>query len=660
MENAGENASQIARMRELAVTLGEASKAYHNDSREIMSDLEYDKLYDELAALEKATGTVLAGSPTMKVGYEVVSKLAKVTHDTPILSLDKTKDAEVLKAFLGDRAGYLSWKMDGLTIVLKYSGGELKQAVSRGNGTAGEDVTHNAKVFKNVPLKIPYTGDLSLRGEAVIDYKSFEKINEFLPEDKKYKNPRNLTSGTVRQLKSEEARSRNVSFFAFCLMAANGVDFSDSKSSQLDWLSKLGFDAVYRETVTQDTILGSIEAFKAKIPTNPFGSDGLVLTFDSLSYSASLGATSKFPKDSLAFKWKDEVAETKLIQVEWSTSRTGLINPVAVFEPVEIEGTTVNKASVHNVSVLESLALGAGDIVQVYKANMIIPQIAKNLTESGTVEIPSKCPACGGDTEVFTSKEGKFLRCVNPECGAKVIMKLVHYASKSAMNIDGLSEQTIEKFVERGFLSEYPDFYALSAHADEISSMEGLGEKSCAKILKSIESSKKCRLPNFIFSLGITQVGLSNAKLLCGYYDNDIEKIIAAKPQELAEIEGFGEVLANSLASYFSDEMNVSNVRKVLPELDIEKVERSSDGPLKGQKIAITGDLSLFANRQALVERIEALGGSQVSSISSKTSFLVNNDSQSPSSKNKKARQLSIPILTEQELVERHPELLQP
>ncbi|MDR1540256.1 MAG: NAD-dependent DNA ligase LigA [Clostridiales bacterium] len=645
-------------MKQLSQLLSRASKAYHNENREIMTDLEYDSLYDELASLESQTGIILAGSPTQSVGYEVLGSLEKVRHDSPMLSLDKTKSTEKLQAFLGSQTGLLSWKLDGLTIVLRYSGGKLIQAVTRGNGEIGEDVTHNAKVFKNIPLGIRYAGELVARGEAVIDYASFNQINETLPPDEKYKNPRNLCSGAVRQLNSETAASRSVSFFVFTLVKADGEDFGDSKSKQLEWLSEEGFEVVPSKIATQESVESDVSAFASKIADNPYASDGLVLTYDSLRYSASLGATSKFPKDSIAFKWADEMSETKLIDIEWSTSRTGLINPVAVFEPVEIEGSTVNKASVHNVSVLQSLALGIGDVIKVYKANMIIPQIAENLTRSGPEAIPETCPVCGAQAEIIGLKEGKALFCTNPGCKAQLVRGLSHFASRDAMNIDGLSQQTLEKFVQKGFIQDFADLYEISRYEQEIVAVDGFGQKSYNNLIDSLEKSKTVNLANFIYALGINQVGLSNAKLLCGYYDNDVEKIIQANPDELSEIEGFGEVISKSVSSYFSDEGNIQRIRRLLPQLNlIQQAKADADQTLAGLSFAITGELQAFPSRKKLQDAIESLGGKTASSVTGKTSFLVNNDSMSESAKNKKAKQFKIPILTEQELISRFPEI---
>lgn len=644
----------MERMRELIVLLSEASKAYYQEDRQIITDFEYDKLYDELIKLEKETGIVLTNSPTQKVGYTVLSNLTKIQHDSKILSLDKTKEPQKLKEWLEDKTGILSWKLDGLTIVLKYNHGNLVQAITRGNGEVGEDITHNARVFQNIPLKISFEKELILRGEGIILYSEFKKINEQLEEGEFYKNPRNLCSGTVRQLNSEITAKRNVLFYAFTLVTAEGKEFDDLKSNQLNWLKELGFDVVEYVLVNQDTVMEQVAKFQEKIPFNDFASDGLVLTYDSISYSQSLGVTSKFPKDSIAFKWADETAETTLLEIEWNTSRTGLMNPIAIFEPVELEGTTVNRASVHNVSILEDLKLGIGDKIEVYKANMIIPQIAENLTRTGNIEIPNHCFVCGGETEIRMLKEGKALYCTNPNCKAQQIMSLKHFVSRNAMNIEGLSEETLKKLVEKGFIQYYIDIFDLKKYAEEIKTMEGFGEKSYQNLENSIEKAKLVSLPNLIYALGINHVGLSNAKLLCKYFKYDIEKIITAPEEDLIDIDGFGEVIAHSVYQYFHDEKDLELFKKMLTIVTIEapKEEDLESLPLEKIQFVITGNLELFENRKQLQEKIEALGGKVTTSVTKKTNYLINNDTLSKSSKNKKAQELNIPILTEKQLID--------
>ncbi|MDR2903719.1 MAG: NAD-dependent DNA ligase LigA [Clostridiales bacterium] len=646
----------LLRIKELTVLLNEAAKAYYQEDREIMPNLTYDALYDELCALEEKTGVRLANSPTASVGFEVLGELVKVPHEYPMLSLDKTKETAKLVSFLLEGEGLLSWKLDGLTIVLTYENGALRQAVTRGNGRIGEDITHNAKRFKNIPVKISFTGKLVLRGEAVISYSDFDQINADIPAEEKYKNPRNLTSGTVRQLNSEIAAKRNVTFFAFSLVHAAGQDFDDLKSGELTFLKSLGFDVVDNVTVTSETVEDAVKAFSEKIGGNDFASDGLVLTYNSISFSKSLGTTSKFPKDAIAFKWADEAAETTLVAIEWQTSRTGLMNPVAVFEPVALEGTTVSRASVHNVSVLESLALGLGDRISVYKANMIIPQIAENFTRSGTAEIPAQCPVCGAETEVAGENEAKALYCTNPNCKAQTVRSLTHFASRDAMNIDGFSIQTIEKFVASGFLSDYTDIYALSQFSEEIRHMEGFGERSYQKMTAAIEKSKTADLFAFIYALGIHQVGLSGAKQLCAHFENDIQKIKSAEIDDLVAIEGFGQVTAEVIYKYFHNEENLRLLDKVLPLLRIKAPDPAAAAEaqtLKGMTFVVTGDVNLFKNRKELTEKIESLGGKATSSVTGKTSYLINNDVHSPSSKNKKAAELGVPVIDEAAFVNR-------
>ena len=643
-------------MKDLVEKLNEAAKAYYQEDRELMSNQEYDALYDELVALEEKTGTILANSPTQKVGYTVLSNLVKVRHESPILSLDKTKETAKLASFLGDKEGILSWKLDGLTIVLKYNNGLLEQAITRGNGEIGEDVTHNAKVFSNLPVSIPFKGELVLRGEGVIPYSEFYRINDELGEDEQYKNPRNLCSGTVRQLNSEIAAKRNVKFFAFTLVSAEGEEISDSKAKNMDWLASLGFDVVEHVMVTAENVAEEVENFRNRIEDNDIASDGLVMTFDSISYSQSLGRTAKFPKDSIAFKWADEMAETTLREIEWNTSRTGLMNPVAIFDPVELEGSTVSRASVHNVSILKELKLSIGDKIKVYKANMIIPQIAENLTgEVSTAEIPANCFVCGGETEVRKLRDGEALYCTNPNCSAQRIQALSHFVSRDAMNMEGLSEETLKKFLEKGFVANYPDIFRLENHKDTITEMEGFGEKSYQNLIASIEKTKDVELPNFIYALGINHVGLRNAKLLCSNFDFDLEKIKQATEEELVQVEGFGEIIAHSIAHYFRQEEHLTLLDDALQYLRIRKTEQAEtgDSPMQGLTFVVTGDLNHFANRKELQALIEQRGGKVTGSVTKKTNFLINNDIHSASSKNKKAAELGIPILSEEDFMEK-------
>ena len=641
------------RMKELVEILNNASREYYQKDNSIMSDHDYDKLYDELLELENETGIVLSQSPTRKVGYEVLSSLTKVRHDSKMLSLDKTKDVLKLKNWLGNQKGLLSWKLDGLTIVLKYENGVLSQAITRGNGEVGEDITHNARTFKNVPQEISYKNPLTIRGEGVISYSEFKKINELLSDENKYKNPRNLCSGTVRQLNSEICAKRNVMFYAFSVITADDIDFNDERNNQLIWLTSMGFDVVESRLVDAENIEDAVSDFESRIDKNDFASDGLVLTFNSISYSSNLGQTAKFPKDSIAFKWADEMAETTLEEVFWSTSRTGLINPIAIFSPVELEGTTVNRASVHNLSILEELELVIGDKIKVYKANMIIPQIAENLTRSGNVEIPQYCYVCGGETEVRVLREGKALYCTNPNCKAQQVLSITHYVSRDAVNIEGLSEETINKFVEKGFLSNYTDLYNLYKFKDEIISMEGFGEKSFSNLIESIEKSKVVMLPNFIYALGINHIGLSNAKLLCKAVNNDIEKIKNITADELVSIDGFGEIIAHSIFSYFHNEENIELLDKVLTYLKIEKEEQSMEQSLNTMTFVITGDVEHFKNRNELKAKIESMGGKVTGSVTKKTNYLINNDLFSESSKNQKAKELGVQIISENEFIEK-------
>ncbi|HEX3021407.1 MAG TPA: NAD-dependent DNA ligase LigA [Lachnospiraceae bacterium] len=630
------------------------AKAYYQEDREIMSNLEYDKLYDELLELEKETGIILSNSPTQNVGYEILSELPKERHESSMLSLDKTKDVEVLRDWLGTQEGLLSWKLDGLTIVLSYSQGKLVKAVTRGNGEIGEVITNNAKVFRNIPLNVSYQGDFVLRGEAVIKYSDFEKINAKIEDvDAKYKNPRNLCSGSVRQLNNEVTAKRNVHFFAFSLVSAQEDVFDNSRENELFWLKELGFDTVESKRVNRETIVESVQWFQERIPTNDFPSDGLVLTLDDIAYGRSLGRTAKFPRDAIAFKWADEIRETTLKEIEWSASRTGLINPIAVFEPVELEGTTVSRASVHNISIMEALELGVGDTIEVYKANMIIPQIAKNLTKSGKIVIPCCCPVCGGETQIRQDNDVKSLYCMNPDCLAKRIKSFTLFVGRDAMNIEGLSEATIEKLIAKGLIKELADLFHVEKYKDEITSMEGFGEKSFANLVASIDRARHTSLAKFIYSLGIPNIGLSNAKLICKAYDYDLTRIREAEADSLDEIEGIGDVIAKTFASFFRKDENKRIVDDLLKELTFE-VEQSSneDQIFVNMNFVITGSVEHFSNRNEIKELIEQKGGKVTGSVTSKTNYLINNDNMSNSSKNKKAKELGISIITEEEFME--------
>ena len=641
------------RMRELVELLNRARRAYEQENTEIMSNYEYDQLYDELQGLEQELGTTLASSPTINVGYEVLSELPKERHERPMLSLDKTKDVGRLKEFLGDQKAVISWKLDGLTIVLTYRNGELEKAVTRGNGEVGEVITSNARVFQNIPLRIPFTGELVLRGEAVIGYKDFEKINEEIEDvDARYKNPRNLCSGSVRQLNNEITAQRNVRFYAFTLVRAEGVDFRNSRLYQMEWLREQGFDVVEHHPVTRETVEDEVKWFSEHIEANDVPSDGLVLVYDDIAYGEALGTTAKFPRDSFAFKWADEIRETTLLEIEWSPSRTGLINPVAVFEPVELEGTTVSRASVHNISIMEELELGVGDRIQVYKANMIIPQIAENLTRSGVRDIPEVCPVCGGATRISMENETKTLCCTNPKCQAKHIKSFALFVSRDAMNIEGLSEATLEKVVMNGFIKDFTDIFHLDRHEEEIKAMDGFGEKSYLKLQAGVQNARVTTLPRLVYSLGIPNIGSANAKMICRALGNDPERVMNATAEELSEISGVGEVIAGTYVQYFADEEHREIFRRLLSEVEIPKEEEPEGGQdLSGVNFVITGSVEHFANRGEVKEEIERRGGKVTGSVTSKTNYLINNDVNSTSSKNRKARELGIPIISEEEFL---------
>lgn len=648
--------AKIERMKELVSKLNEASKAYYALDREIMSNYEYDKLYDELVELEKETGVILSDSPTVTVGYEAVEELPKERHESPMLSLGKTKSRDELREWLQGNSGILSWKLDGLTIVLTYREGKLSKAVTRGNGEIGEVVTNNAHTFKNLPVSIAYQGELVLRGEAVISYSDFEQINANIEDEaEKYKNPRNLCSGSVRQLNNEITAKRNVRFYAFSLVKADDVDFHDSVEAQMQFLKEQGFEVVPYVKVTDDNILNALENFEHQIESYDIPSDGLVLTYENIAYGRSLGRTAKFPRHSIAFKWADELRETTLKEIEWSASRTGLINPVAIFEPVELEGTTVSRASVHNISIVRSLKLGIGDKIMVYKANMIIPQIAENLTCSDNLEIPAVCPVCGHSTKIKQINEVQSLYCTNEDCAAKKIKSFTLFVSRDAMNIEGLSEATLEKFIEMGFIREYADLFHLDRYQDEIIAMEGFGEKSYHNLVNSIDAARNTTLPRVIYALGIANIGVTNAKMLCKYFGYDVQKMQTADVDTLSQVEGVGEVIATAYVSYMQNEDNLAKMNRLLQELQIEIPQVSAgEQTLDGMIFVITGSLNHFDNRNELKELIEQMGGKVTGSVTGKTTCLINNDSTSSSSKNKKAKELGVPVLTEDEFIEKY------
>ena len=643
------------RIKDLVELLNKANKAYYQEANEIMTNFEYDKLYDELVGLEKETGMVLSNSPTVNVGYQVVSQLPKEQHNSPMLSLDKTKEVGALADFAGDRKCLLSWKMDGLTVVLTYENGELVKAVTRGNGLVGEVITNNAKTFKNIPISIPYKGRLTLRGEAIIKYSDFEQINREIEDaDSKYKNPRNLCSGSVRQLNSQVTAERNVNFVAFALINADDVDFDNSIEQQYKWMESQGFQVVEYRVVTRNSMEDAVKYFAGKIQTYDYPSDGLVLMFDDIEYGLSLGTTAKFPRNGIAFKWEDEQAETTLKYIEWSPSRTGLINPVAVFEPVELEGTTVSRASVHNISIMEELELGSGDRIKVYKANMIIPQISENLTKSGIDDLPKECPVCGHATEVKAENGIKTLYCPNSQCPAKHVKLFTLFVSRNGMNIDGLSEETLEKFIDAGYIKEFADIFHLDRYYEEIFATPGFGQKSYDNLMDSVEKARNVELSALIYSLGIPNIGSANAKLICKAFNNNIEKIRNASVEELIEIDGIGEIMAEKFCQYFADEDNIKKLDNLLKEVNIaEPEENTTPQNMDGLTFVITGSVEHFANRNELKSYIEKHGGKVTGSVSAKTNYLINNDAMSASSKNKKAKQLGVEIVTEEVFLER-------
>ena len=638
-------------IEELIETLNEASAAYYDEASEIMSNYEYDALYDELESLENETGYTPLNSPTKNVGYTVQSELPKERHRSRMLSLDKTKSREELAAWLGNHEGLLSWKLDGLTVVLTYEGGELVKAVTRGNGDIGEVITPNARVFVNVPKHIPYKGHAVIRGEAVITYEEFDRINEAIDDaDAKYKNPRNLCSGSVRQLNSKITAERNVRFYAFTLSEADGVDYEGLRSNQMKWMAEQGFDVVEYVKVDNKSIFEAIDNYAERVHSFEIPSDGLVLTLEDLEYAATLGTTAKFPRDSLAFKWADQQAETILREIEWSPSRTGLLNPIAIFDPVELEGTTVKRASVHNLNIMETLKLGIGDTITVYKANMIIPQIGDNLTKSGNIELPSHCPVCDGTTEIKLMTGTKVLTCTNPNCLAKQVKRFSLFVSRDALNIEGLSEQTLLKFIGLGYIKSFADIFRLENHRDEIVELDGFGKKSYDKLSSSIEKARHTVPARILVALGIPGVGVTTAAQIARACENKWAKISSLSYDELIAINGIGEVMARDYESFFADEHNKSVVLDLVGELDIDESYEKAGEALSGEIFVITGSLEHYKSRTELKKEIEAQGGKVAGSVSKNTSYLVTNNPESGSSKNKAATELGVKIITEDEI----------
>lgn len=633
------------RIEELVTKLNEASRAYYQEDREIMSNQEYDALYDELVALEKDSGIVLSNSPTVNVGYEVVSNLPKEAHPSPMLSLDKTKEVSELESWLADKEGLLSWKLDGLTVVLTYENGTLAKAVTRGDGVIGEVITANARAFLNIPVSIPEKGQVVVRGEAVISYSDFEKINT----DGTYKNPRNLCSGSVRQLNSKITADRHVRFFAFSL-AMGGGSFT-FRHEQMEWLKEQGFETVENVPVTAATVGEAVSGFAQKIENFKIPSDGLVLIYDDIEYGRSLGTTAKFPRDAIAFKWQDELADTKLVDVLWNASRTGLINPIAVFEPVELEGTTVSRASVHNVSIVEELKLGTGDVISVYKANMIIPQIAENRTGSGTITPPDTCPVCGASTEIHDENGIKTLHCPNPECPAKMVKSFTHFVDRNAMNIEGLSEATLEKFIDEAMIRDFADIFRMKEHRSRIVTMEGFGEKSFDNLIKAADKASHTTPDRVLYALGIPNIGVANARMIARACHNKWSDIQNLTEEQLVSIEGIGDIMAKAYVEYFAKPENVRQVADLLSVLDIDESFEETGSTLEGKTFVITGSLEHFENRDAAKAKIQELGGRVAGSVSAKTDYLINNDISSGSSKNKKAKELGVPIITEEDFL---------
>ncbi len=638
------------RIDELSERLNEASRAYYADGIEIISNFEYDEMYDELLALEDETGYIRDDSPSINVGYETAAGLPKVVHEYKMLSLNKTKDRDELAAWLGDKEGLLSWKLDGLTVGITYENGRLVQGVTRGNGIEGELITANVLACRNVPRTIPHKGRVIVRGEAVIRYSDFEKINESIDDtDARYKNPRNLCSGSIRQLNPEVTAERMVNFYAFTLTLSEGYE-TKSRREKMEWLKSQGFDIVHYEMVDADNLFDVIDEYEKSIASFDIPSDGLVLTLEDAEYAGTLGETAKYPKDSIAFKWRDQQAETVLREIEWSPSRTGLLNPVAIFDPVELEGTTVSRASVHNINIMEELRLGIGDSIRVFKANMIIPQISENLTKSGNLEIPGSCPVCGGEARIRDEDGTRTLHCLNPLCMAKQVKKFEHFVSRDALNIEGLSESGLLKLIGVGAVSEYADLFKLARHREDIVKLEGFGGKSFDNLVASAKKASDTTPARLLYGLGVPGIGVANSNMIARACHNKWSDMESLDEEALKDIDGVGDVLARDYAKFFADDANRQTVKELLEVLSLDESYEAAGTALEGKTFVITGSLEHYANRKDLKAEIEAEGGRVAGSVSANTDYLITNDPNSGSSKNRTARELGVEIITEDEV----------
>lgn len=650
---------KIEYIKSLVRQLTAACEAYYKNDNPIMTDKQFDDLFDELEKLENETGFVMCGSPTQKVQGYVINELKKVKHTKPMLSANKTKEISEIERFIGNQLCILSWKLDGLTIVLRYKDNKFTQAITRGNGEIGEDVTHTMSMCSNIPMTIPYTGDLEVRGECVISWEEFNKINETLNDQ--YKHPRNLAAGTVRQLDSNISRSRKLTFKAFELVQDELYERSktnlllrdqlmDIKES-FDYLEECGFEVVEHELVTNNNISDVIERFDPEKYQYPV--DGLVVMYNSYEYGKQQGKTSHHPLNMLALKWEDQLYETTLEDVLWNTSKTGLINPVAIFSPVDLDGAITTRATLHNVSYIEDLELGIGDSIQIYRSNMVIPKVHESLTRSNNLDIPSKCPCCGGDVEIHNENGSKTLHCMNQQCSAKLLSQFVYFVSRECMNIDGLSEATLDRFIQAGWLIQLKDIYHLYEHKKEMIHMDGFGKRRVEKLLDAIEKSRNSKLSNFITALSIPLIGKSTAKDMAKVCHNHINEFFLNIESKFdwSNVDGIGDTTNDSINDYF--DKNLEAVKDLIKEINFSSSENDnhSSKDLSGLTFVITGKVEKYKNRNVMKEEIESKGGKVSGSVSSKTNYLVNNDMSSNSSKNKKAKELMIPIITEDELI---------
>ena len=650
----------VDRIKELISILNKASDAYYNSGDPIMTDYEWDNLYDELAKLEEETGVVYLNSPTQQVGYTIVDKINEVEHNHPMLSLNKTKSSGELIRFAGKKDCVLSVKCDGLTCSLGYKNGKLISAETRGNGVSGCDVLINVLTIANVPHEIPYKEDLIIDGEVVIDWNTFNKINENLPEDKKYKHPRNLVSGSLTLLDSKEASNRNMRFIAWRVIKgfSHKSMFFDLKEAEKNGFEVVPMFTYSNNSTDKENIDAILERIRDMADEESIPYDGAVMAVDDYKIAESMGRTNKFFRHSYAYKYEDSLYETVLTDIEWNTSKTGLINPVAIFKPVDLSGAITTRATLHNITYIKNMMLGIGDRIRIYRSNMVIPKVHDSIDKSGNFTIPSTCPICGEPTKIVKDNDSEVLMCTNDNCAGKLLGKLCHAVSKNALNIEGLSEATIQKFINLGWLNSIRDIYHLSEHLTEMYKLEGFGRKSVDKLLDSIEDSRNTDLVRYIYAQSIPLIGHTASKAISKMCDGDLNTFVqhmSKGANAFGKIDGIGSEMIKSLEKWWDVNCLEFVDAATIFTFNRKKETASVSGTdLTGKVFVITGNLTQFRNRDEMKERIESLGGKVSGSVSAKTTALINNDIESTSSKNKKAKQLNVPILTENMFIEKY------